>query len=93
MFHPQTTQIQPLVLSVKFRKYDVIIYDVSVDFEILFDMWNSLVMSYACAKFHHDITINNGINCIFHGYFWTNDRGQYNDVIIHDVIKLYAFFA
>ena len=42
-------------------------------------MWNSLVMNYLCEKFHHDMTINNGICCVFHGsfcfvYFWTNDR-------------------
>ena len=48
-----------------FQKYDVIIYDLSADFRILFGMWNSFVMSYPCAKFKHDMTINNGINCIF----------------------------
>ena len=49
----------------KFQKYDVIIYDVSADFRILFSIWNSFVMSYPCAKFKHDMTINNGINCTF----------------------------
>ena len=62
----------------KFQRYDVIIYDVSADFRILFGMWNSFVMSYPCAKFQHEMTINNRINCIFSVfcfvYFWTNDR-------------------
>ena len=62
----------------KFQKYDVIIYDIGADFRILFGVWNSFVMSYPCAKFQHDMTIDNGINCIFtvfrYVYFWTNDR-------------------
>ena len=85
MFHPQTTEIQPFKVKcfstkmLKCQQYGVIIYDVSADFEILFGMWNSLVMSYPCEKFHHHMTINNGSNCILHMfcfvYFWTNDRG------------------
>ena len=35
-------------------------------------------MSNPCAKFHHDMTADNGINCIFHVfcflYIWTTDR-------------------
>ena len=54
-------------------------FDLGVDFRILFGMWNSLVMSYPCAKFHHDMIINYGITYIFHVfsfvYFWTNDKG------------------
>ena len=63
MFHPQTTEIQSFKVecsstkTIKFQQYDVIIYDVSADFRILFGMWISIVMSYSCAKFHHDITI------------------------------------
>ena len=61
----------------KFQQYNVIIYDISADFRILFGMWNSYVMSYPCAKFQHDMTTGNGINCIFtvfcFVYFWTND--------------------
>ena len=43
----------------KFQHDDVIIYDVSRDFGTLFGMWNRLAMSYPCAKFHCDRTINN----------------------------------
>ena len=36
-------------------------------------------MMYPCAKFHHDMTFNNRINCISHAfcyvYFWINNRG------------------
>ena len=46
----------------KFQQYDVIIYDVSADFGILFGMWNSIVLSHHCAKFHDDMTTDNGIN-------------------------------
>ena len=57
---------------------DVIIYNFSADFRTLFGTWNSFAMSYRCAKFKHDMTNNNGINCIFpvfcFVYFWTNDR-------------------
>ena len=49
----------------KFKKYDVIIYDVSARFTLSFGMWNSFVMNYPCAKLKHDMTINKGINCIF----------------------------
>ena len=53
-------------------------YDVTSDFIILFGMWNNFVISYPCAKFQHDMTINNGINYIFPGfclvYFWINNR-------------------
>ena len=86
MFHPQTTEIQPLKAErfstkmLKPQKYDVIIYDVSADFGYLLAMKNSIIMSYSCAKFHHDMTINNRINCIFCFlfrlcFFWTTDRG------------------
>ena len=61
--------------TLKFQKYDIIIYDISADFKILFGMWSSLVMSYHCAKFYHVMTITNGINCICFVYFWTTDRG------------------
>ena len=80
MFHPESTDMQPFKVEcfsmkmLKFQQYEVIIYDVSAEFEISFDMWNSLVMNYPCAKFHYDMTINNGINYIFHVYFWTNGR-------------------
>ena len=61
------------------QQRDVIIYEARADFGILFSMWNSLIMSYPCAKFHHDITINNGINCICHAFcfvcYWTIDGG------------------
>ena len=30
---------------IKFQQYEVIIYDVSADFQILFGMWNSFVLS------------------------------------------------
>ena len=30
---------------IKFQQYEVIIYDVSADFKILFGMWNSFVLS------------------------------------------------
>ena len=62
----------------KLQQYDVIIYDASEGLRILLGMWNSLVMSYPCAKFKHDMTINNGIKCIFpvfcFVYFWTNNK-------------------
>ena len=70
MFHPQTIEIQPSkaecfsLKTLKFQPHDVIIYDVNADFGILFGMWNILVMSYPCAKFHNDMTINNRNNCI-----------------------------
>ena len=42
-------------------------------------MWISLVISYACAKFHDDVIINNGIilyfSCFLFCVFWTNDKG------------------
>ena len=81
MFHPQTTEIQPFKVDCFFMKmlksqqYDVIIYDISADFGILLDTWNSLVRSYPCAQFHHDMPINNGINCICFVYLWITDRG------------------
>ena len=60
MIHPQTTDVQSFKVEhfstkvLKFQKYDVITYDVSVDLGILFVLLhNSLVMSYPCAKFHH----------------------------------------
>ena len=31
--------------TLKFQQYDIIIYDVSADFSILFGAWNSLVVS------------------------------------------------
>ena len=84
MFRPQTAEIQPFKVEsfstkmLKFQKYYVIIYDASTDFRILFGMWKSLIMSYSSAKFHNDMTIKSGINCIFHVfcfvYFWTKDR-------------------
>ena len=64
MFHLQTTEVQPFKVEcfstkmLRFQQYDVIIYDVSAYFEILFDMLNSLIMSYPCAKFYRDMTIN-----------------------------------
>ena len=65
--------------GIKFQQYGVIIFDVSADFEILFGMWNGIILCYPCAKFHHVMTINNGINWIFHVFcfvcFWTNERG------------------
>ena len=70
----------------KFQQYDVIIYDVRVDFEILFGMWKSFVISYPCTKFHNDITINDGITCIFHVFLFCvfldrRQKFQYDDVI------------
>ena len=68
MFHPQTTEIQPFKVEcfstkmLKFQEYDVIIYDNSADLRTFFGMWNSIVLSYPCAKFHHDMIINDGIN-------------------------------
>ena len=50
----------------KFQHDDVIIYDISRDFEIVFDLWNRLVMSYPYSKFNYDMTINNRDACIFH---------------------------
>ena len=41
----------------KFQHYEVIIYDVSGDFGILFGLWNRLIMNYLCAKFHCDTSI------------------------------------
>ena len=67
MFHLQTTEIQPFIAdcfstkTLKFQQYDVIIYDASENFGILSGIWNTLVMRLSCAKFHHDVTINNGI--------------------------------
>ena len=55
--HSQATEIQPsevecfFMQMLKFREYDIIIYYVSVDFEILFNKWNSLVMSYPVQNF------------------------------------------
>ena len=43
------------------------IYDVSLDLENSFGMWNSLIMGYSCAYFHNDMTINDGIACILPG--------------------------
>ena len=66
--------------TLKFRPDDVIIYDVSGDFEILFSMWDRLVMSYVytCAKFHCHPTIITCNTFIFHVcflYFSQNDIG------------------
>ena len=76
----------------EFQHYDVIIYDVSEEFGILFSVWNSVVMSCPCAKCHCDMTINNGITCTFHVfcfvYFWTNDSG----LSIMTSLILYKFF-
>ena len=72
MFHPQTTDIQPFkrecfsTKTLKFQQYHVNIYDVTADFGILFGVWIGLVTSYPCAKFQYDMTINNGIYCVFH---------------------------
>ena len=94
MFHPQTTEIQLFKTEcfstkmLKFQQYDVIIYDVSVDFRGSFGMLNSLVMSYHCAKFQHDITVNDRITCIFHAFcfvycvfFDKRQKSQYNNII------------
>ena len=100
-FHPQTTETQPFEFecfskkTLRFQQHDLIIYDVSVDFGIFFGMWNSLVMSYFCAKFHHDPTIDNGINCIFHVICVFLDkwqRFQYNNVTIYDIINVMQIF-
>ena len=66
------TVFQSWVLStktLKFHEYDVIIYDVSIDFVILLGKRNDLVISYPCAKFQKDMTIKNGISCIYHVFF------------------------
>ena len=58
-FHPQTTEIQPFkvehssIKTVKFHHYDFITYDASAHF--IWYMKNSLIMSYPCEKFHHDM--------------------------------------
>ena len=42
-----------------FQDNDVITYDISGVFRILFGLWNRLVMRYLCGKFHcHAIIIN-----------------------------------
>ena len=46
--------------TLKFQQYDVIVFDVSADFEILCGMWSSLVTSYPFAKFDHDMKISDG---------------------------------
>ena len=94
-FHPQTTEIQPFKVkcfstkALKFQHDDVIIYDVSGDFGILFGMWNRLVMCYLCAKFYFDTTMITCNRCIFHVCFFyfsiSRQRFHYNDVIIYDV--------
>ena len=78
-----TLVVQPLKLSAFRRKcYNfnsmtlLSICDFSADFRILFGMWNTSVMSYPCAKFKHDMAINNLI-IIFDFcfvYSWTNDK-------------------
>ena len=58
MFHAQIKTFKTECFSRKtliFQQHDVIIYDIGVDFKILFALWNSLVMSYTCAKFHFDM--------------------------------------
>ena len=59
----------------EFQHDDVIVYDISGDFKILFGICNRLLMSYPCTKLHHDTTINNGdtmgVLCIFQ----QNNRG------------------
>ena len=54
----------------RFRHDDVSIYDVSGDLGNLFGLWNTLVMSYICAKFHCDTTIITCHTCIFHVCFF-----------------------
>ena len=81
----------------KFQLNDLIIYDFSADFRILFGMWNSFVMSYPCAKSKHDMTINDGINCIFPIFLLClfldkRQKSQYNDAIINDVINFMQIF-
>ena len=52
-------------------------YDVSLDFGILFGTWKSIVMSYPCVNFYHDMTINKGINCIFMFFsVWTSQNKE-----------------
>ena len=62
MFNPQTTEIRLFKVERFLTQYHFIIYDISADFGILFGMWNSIVPNYPCAKFHHDMAIDNGIN-------------------------------
>ena len=60
MFHLQTTEILPLKVECFFTKmlrsqqYEVIIYDVSADFGYVLAVKNSIIMSFSCAKLHHD---------------------------------------
>ena len=94
--------IQPIKVEcfstkmLKFQQYDVINYEVSADFRILFGMWNGFVMSYPCAKFQHGMTINNGINRIFLFFVLCildkQKKFQYNGIIIYDVINFMRFF-
>ena len=88
MFPPQTTEIQPFKVEcfstkmVKFQQYVVINYYVSADFLVLFAMWNSVVMSYPCVKFHHDMAIEIGYNLHLFCVFLDNrQRSKYNDVM------------
>ena len=74
-FHSQTTKIQPFKVecfstkTLKFRDDDVIISDISGDFEMQFAMSNRLGMSYLCTKFCFDTTLAACKKSIFHVYF------------------------
>ena len=91
MFHPQTTEIHPFKVeqfstkTPKFQQDNVFIYDVSIDFGILFNRWNRVIMSYPCTKFHFYTIINNG-NFVYLGdLFYKRQRSQHNYVIIDDM--------
>ena len=56
----------PSTKMFKFQHDDVITYDLSGDFIILFSMCIILVVNYPCAKFPEIATINKGDTCIFH---------------------------
>ena len=64
MFYPQTTEIQSFKVeyfsarALKFQQCGVMICNISANFGIYL-----CGINYLCAKFHHNMTINDGINC------------------------------
>ena len=54
-------------------------------------------MSYPCGKFDHDMTINNGISCIFKVVLFSacldiRQRANYNDPINYDIIIIIIIY-
>ena len=69
----------------KLQHDDVIIYEVSRDFDILFDMWNKRFMNYLEQNFTVILLSYNVDTCIFLCTFRQNDMSQHNAITIYDV--------